>query len=201
MKCPGFRKLIDFLDGQLSEEEAHVMENHLSQGCPSCLDDRAWYEALRSITRTDEEFRPAPRVRKRALDLFKQGGPVRADRVAARLEYDSALGLSVAGARAAEASGRQLVYRVAGYSVDVQIGAAATSGADIVGQVLREGEAGFDSVAGLLIDLTRHGEDVWSTATNGFGEFMMQGIESGEYELKVETRDAIISIDGLPVLQ
>lgn len=201
MKCPSFQQLIDFLDGRLPEKEAQLVENHLNQGCARCFEDRAWYEALQSITRTDEVFRPAPTVRKRALDLFKQSGRTGTTSVAARLDYDSGQRSSFAGARPADASGRQLVYRAAGYSVDVQIGAATTSGADIVGQILRDGETGFKSVAGLLIDLTRDRRDIWSTTTNGFGEFMMHEVDSGEYDLRIETADAVITIEGLPVLR
>lgn len=206
MKCPGFQRLIDFLDGQLAGEEAKQMEAHLGQGCAACLKDRAWYEALRSIARTDEIFKPAPWVRKRAIDLFEDERLKRRDligtaRAAAQLVYDSVRRLSLAGARPADGSGRQLIYQAAGYNIDIQVAASAKAGADIMGQVLREGEAGFGSVSGLLIDLSRDQRDIWSTTTSSFGEFMMREVDSGQYDLRIETEETIITIEGLPVLQ
>lgn len=206
MKCPGFQKLIDFLDGQLSDEEAQYMTKHLEDGCSTCVGDRTWYENLRSIVEDVQVFRPAPWVRKRAVELFERqqgmtNALVRATLPAARLIYDSLERLSFATARPAEAAGRQLIYQASGYNVDIQIAASGELGAEIMGQILREGETGFKSVTGLLVDLTKDREDVWSTTTNGFGEFKMHEVASGRYGLRIETEEAVITIEGLPVLQ
>lgn len=204
MKCPGFQKLIDFLDGQLIGEEAQVMRRHLDQGCADCLKDRAWYETVRSIASTDEVFRPAPWVRKRAIDLFEDerlrpkslSGTAHA---AARLIFDSMRQLSLAGARPASASGRQLIYEGTGYKIDIQIAASSNVGADIMGQVLREGEQGFGSVAELPVDLIRDQRNIWSTVTSSFGEFMMHEVDFGLYGLQIETPETVITIEDLAV--
>ncbi|HEU4386636.1 MAG TPA: hypothetical protein VFV34_02480 [Blastocatellia bacterium] len=206
MKCPGFEKLVDFLDARLTEEEAHQIDLHLTQGCAVCSKDRAWYQTLKSIVSADDRFRPAPWVRRRALDIF-ENERFRSDRLidtaraAARLVYDSMQRLSTAGARPLGASGRQLVYQAAGYNIDIQIAASAKEGVDIMGQILREEEAGFGSVTGLLIDLIQDHREVWSTTTSSFGEFTMHEIDSGDYDLRVETGEAVITIERLPVVK
>jgi hypothetical protein len=204
MKCPGFEKLIDFLDGQITGEEARQMKDHLDHGCDDCLRNRAWYETVRSIARTDPVFTPAPWVRKRAIDLFegertRSRGLIETAQAAAQLIYDSMQRLSLAGARPASTSGRQLIYKGTGYNIDIQIAASSNAGADIMGQVLREGEQGFGSVAGLLVDLIRDQHQVWSTTTSSFGEFMMHEVDFGQYDLRIETPETIITIEGLAV--
>jgi hypothetical protein len=90
-----------------------------------------------------------------------------------------------------------LIYQATGYNIDLQIAASSNAGADIMGQVLREGEQGFGSVGGLLIDLIRDQRDVWSTTTSSFGEFVMHEVDSGKYDLRIETPETIITIEGL----
>lgn len=203
MKCPGFQRLIDFLDGQLAGEEADQVNRHLGQGCAACLRDREWYDTVKSIARTDDVFSPAPWVRKRAVDLFaaerKPGRLISSVEAVARLMYDSLQRLQPAGARPAEVSGRQLIYNAAGYNIDIQLAVSSEVGADVMGQILREQEVGFASVAGLLVDLSQNGCDIWSTTTSGFGEFMMHGVDFGRYNLRIETGEAIITIEHLQV--
>jgi hypothetical protein len=202
MKCPGFQKLIDFLDGQIAGAEAEQILSHLDQGCAGCLKDRAWYEDLLSIVMSDQIFRPPPWVRKRAVDLFdderlRGSGLIATAQAVAQLVYDSVNRLSLAGARPASASGRQFIYQASGYSIDIQIAESSNARADIMGQVLREEEQGFGSVAGLLIDLTRDQYDVWSTTTSSFGEFMMHEVDHGRYDLRIDTLETVITIESL----
>jgi hypothetical protein len=204
MKCPGFETLIDFLDGQLAEEERQRLKSHLDMGCADCLNNCVWYEQFRAVARADGSYRPATWVRKRVVDLInaersRSAGRARPAESLANLVYDSLRRVSPAGARLAEASGRQLVYDVAGYSVDVQIARSSTAGFDLMGQVLRRDETGFGSVAGLLVDLVLDQRDVWSTVTSEFGEFIMHGVEPGPYGLRIEAGATIIRIEDLSV--
>ncbi|MGH9822924.1 MAG: hypothetical protein ACREDR_06705 [Blastocatellia bacterium] len=92
-----------------------------------------------------------------------------------------------------------MVYRAGEFTIDVQITARAT-GAEVVGQILREGESGFGSVASVLVNLTRKDEAVWSTVTNEVGEFMMIGVDSGDYGLLAQTPNKSIKIASIPIL-
>jgi hypothetical protein len=166
--------------------------------------DQTWYETVRSITRDDDLFRPEPWARARAVRLFeeeggKRGAAARIAKALAQLVYDSMERLSFAGARLSGAGGRQLIYHADGYNIDIQIAPSTTSGAEIMGQVLREGESGFGSVAELFVDLTGSQKDSYSTMTNGFGEFMINEVDFGHYDLRIEAGDKEITVAGLPV--
>jgi len=64
---------------------------------------------------------------------------------------------------------------------------------------LSTSETGFDAVAGIAIDLAREGRKITSTVTDHIGVFIMNRIESGEYDLQIDARDLIIDVEGLPV--
>jgi hypothetical protein len=205
LRCPFFQELIDFKDGRLDLEAASRVERHLASGCSRCTANCSWYERLRSATRSDAGLAPPGWARNRAILLFAEQqekslfeGPDLSE--VALLAYDSVKDRPSAGARSSELSERQLVYSAAGFSVDLQIGLSEDSGAEVIGQILQESERGFGSVAGLLVDLLSVEESVWTTVTNGVGEFRMIGVDFGEYELTIDTRGKQIRIPTLPIL-
>lgn len=205
MKCTGFELLIDFLDGRLNEEEASRVNAHLRSGCRSCQANKTWYERVREVAESDDVFRPAPWVSKRAVKILEDESErsslaARTVEALARLVYDSLQKLSYAGTRSMEGAERKLVYETESYSIDLQILPVSASVAGIVGQVLRKGDDGFDSVSEVFVDLKHGAKDVWSTVTNDFGEFMMNEVDFGEYELSIETVDTKLKIMCLPVL-
>jgi hypothetical protein len=205
LQCPVFQELIDFEDGRLEPEAAGQVKRHLASGCVKCAADRSWYQRLRSLARSDSRFSPPIRARNRAIRLFQDerekpssGGSNLYE--IALLAYDSLRDRPPGGARSSEASERQLVYSAGGYSIDLQIGWREGAGADVIGQILQEGGRGFASVAGLLVDLLKLEEAVWSTVTNDVGEFRMIGVDFGEYELTIDTQEKQVRIPTLPIL-
>jgi hypothetical protein len=119
--------------------------------------------------------------------------------IVASLVFDSLRLPLVTGARSSEVEDRQLLYRAESYSIDVQVTASDNKSAELTGQILREGEVTFDSVAGLQLDLLREGGMLLSTLTNDRGEFAIPSIEFGNYDLRVDVNEASITIVGLPV--
>jgi hypothetical protein len=203
--CPAFQELIDFLDGRLGLEAAIAVEQHFASGCVKCSGDRAWYGRLRSVGRSDSRFSPPAWARDRAIHLFdeqRENASTDAFNLPeiALLAYDSAINQPMAGARASEASDRQLVYSAGAYSIDIQISTTEVSGAEVIGQILSESERGFSSVAGLLVDLVKPPRDIWSTVTNAVGEFRMIGVDFGDYELMIDTREKKLRVPALPIL-
>ncbi|HJQ71394.1 MAG TPA: hypothetical protein VKA70_20620 [Blastocatellia bacterium] len=67
------------------------------------------------------------------------------------------------------------------------------------GQVLKEGELRFESVAGLKLFLLSEEEAIASVVANDFGEFTLPHVDCGSYDLRVETGDADITIVGLTI--
>jgi hypothetical protein len=205
LRCPIFQELIDFQDGRLDREKARLVERHLATGCPRCTADQSWYERLRSAAQSGDRFTPPGWARNRAILLFEErrekaalGDPNLFD--IALMDYDSESGRPSAGARSSELAERQLVYQAPGFTIDLQIGPAEDTGAEVLGQILHESERGFASVTGLLVDLLNFEESVWTTVTSAVGEFRMVGVDFGEYELMIDTREKQIRIPFLPIL-
>lgn len=204
MKCPGFTQLIDYLDGRLSGEKAKSIADHFESGCRNCSASRDWYEHTRAIAASDQTIAPPPWVVKRAVRLFetrkgKPGVAARVGHAIASLIFDSVSRPAPEGARSAQAGNRQLLYCAGDYSIDLVIAQSGQSGADLFGQVLRDGDFEFESVTGLPLELMTRGRRVRSVETNGLGEFAMNGVRQGEYDLKVETAEASITIQNLPL--
>ena len=204
MKCPSFERLIDYLDGRLTGAEADRLSAHLATGCRACAETHNWYESLKVIVATDDSCEPPPWVLKRAIRMFEaeRARPrlvERAGQKIAALLFDSLTRPAVVGVRSTETANRQLLYRAGDYSIDLQIAPSDQSRADLIGQVLKEGETAFESVAGLSIALSRKDEPVYEVTTNEMGEFKIKAIQQGEYDLNVETPEGLISVYDLPV--
>jgi hypothetical protein len=206
MTCPGFEQLLDYLDGRLDRDAAASVATHLALGCGQCDGDRALYQQVKFVAVSDDSIEPPPWVLKRALRLFN--GPrvpmnvgARVGRVVASLVFDSLRGPALAGVRSSGVEGRQLLYRAEDYSIDVQVAASEQRGAGLTGQILREGELMFESVAGLQLDLMRNGGTIISTVTNERGEFTIPAVDFGSYDLRVDVNEASITIVGLPIAE
>ncbi|HJQ70819.1 MAG TPA: hypothetical protein VKA70_17725 [Blastocatellia bacterium] len=204
MNCPGFERLIDHLDGRLTGGEGGRIAAHLAAGCRACAETRDWYVSLMAVAAGDDSCEPPPWVLKRAIRLFEveQARLRLVERVRNRiasLVFDSLTRPAVAGVRSTETANRQLLYRAGAYSIDLQVAPSDQSRADLTGQVLKEGETAFESVAGLSIEISREDEPVYAVTTNEMGEFKIKSIQQGEYDLSVETPEGSVSVQGLPI--
>lgn len=205
MTCPGFEQLLDYFDGRLDRDAAASVATHLAVGCGQCDGDRAWYQQVKVVASNDDSIEPPPWVLKRAVRLFnlprvRMNVGARVGRVVASLVFDNLRGPALAGVRSSGVEGRQLLYRADDYSIDVQV-AASQSRAELTGQVLREGELMFESVAGLQLELMRNGGTILSTVTNDRGEFTIPAVDFGSYDLRVDLNEASITIVGLPIAE
>ncbi|HEX5736133.1 MAG TPA: zf-HC2 domain-containing protein [Blastocatellia bacterium] len=203
MNCPGFERIIDYLDGRLDTLLAVEVTAHIAAGCSRCAADLVWYERVKSVAAADDTIEPPPWVLKRAVRLFEAArarAGVRAalGRLVASLVFDSQARPLPAGVRLTETADRQLLYRAGAYTVDLQI-ASIDARARLSGQVLKEGEFKFESVAGLKVFLLSEEEALASAVANNFGEFTLSSVACGQYDLRVETGDADITIVGLKI--
>jgi hypothetical protein len=204
MNCPSFERLIDFLDSRLDEAQAAPVAAHLSTNCTSCNESRDWYLRVKTIAASDDSVAPPAWILKRAVRIFDtERHPRRATRIRqaiASLVFDSFARPALAGVRSTETANRQLLYSAGDYTVDLQV-ATEQAGADLIGQVLRKGEAGFDSVAGLNLEVKRAGDVVLSARTDELGEFRFSGLEHGVYDLRIELSEGSITVPDLPINQ
>lgn len=204
MKCPSFERLIDYLDNRLPEAEAAGVATHLATSCAVCGESRDWYQRVRIAAASDDTLAPPPWVLKRAVRIFEmqRDRPRLAARIGqaiASLVFDSLTRPALAGVRSTETANRQLLYRAVDYSIDLQIAPSEHTRADLIGQVLKEGEPSFESVAGLKLDIARGGKIVCSAVTDEMGEFKVSGMEQGVYDLRVELSEGSITVPDLPV--
>ena len=204
MKCVGFERLIDYLDGRLSDEDGRLVAEHLAQGCGRCEADSRWYGLLASMKGMPEPPEPPAWIFKRAVRLFEKSPPAgkvakRTARAAARLIFDSLSQPALAGARSGAAPSRHLLYAVDDYSIDLRIEATDEARINLIGQVLSTTESGFDAVSGIAIGLAREGKTVSSAVTDEIGAFMIRRVGSGEYNLQIDLRGRIIDVEGLSV--
>ena len=204
MTCPGFQQLLDYIDGRLDRAAADAVSAHLSLGCSQCKADSAWYLQVKLVAASDDSIEPPAWVLKRALRVFdaprvRTSIAGKVGRVFASLVFDSLGQPALAGARSSGAEGRQLLYRGEDYSIDVHVAPSDQSRAELTGQILREGESMFESVAGLELELIRDGGETLSAVTNERGEFTIAGVDFGSYDLRVDVNEASITIVGLPV--
>src|SRR6266850_100800 len=182
MTCPGFQHLLDYLDGRLDRAAADAVSAHLAFGCSQCDGDREWYQQVKLIASSDDSIEPPSWVLKRALRVFdtpreRMSLAGRAGRVVAALVFDSLRQPAIAGARSSGFEGRQLLYRAEVYSIDVQVAPVDQGSAELTGQILREGEAMFESVGGLRLDLIDEGREAFTAVTNERGEFTIAGVD------------------------
>jgi hypothetical protein len=202
MDCPGFEKMIDYLDGRLAATEAILIERHLGSGCVSCASIGHWYRRVKSIASRDDSVEPPGWVLKRAMKAFlshRDSYSADIPEQMAILVFDSLYRPETAGMRSTSVADRQLLYSAGGYSVDLQIARAGLSAVNLMGQILKDGEQGFESVSGLPLELVKGGTTTTTTMTDAVGEFTVNGITSGEYDFHFEGRERRILIPGVPL--
>src|SRR5262245_20395862 len=202
MKCPEFADLLDYCDGHISVSDAQFVVAHLESGCRRCAQDVSWYKRVGSIAASDDCEDPPAWVLKRAFRLFESHAPTRTvqfGRMLAALAFDSFARPVLSGVRSVETNNRQLLYRAGSYTIDLQIDFSAPSGANLVGQILRENEPRFESVAELSVRVTGEGKVICLTATNAIGEFTIKNLEHTDCELSVETKEGVIVVPRLSI--
>jgi hypothetical protein len=204
MTCPGLERLIDYADRRLDASAAAAVGMHLASGCAGCEADHNWYERVIRIAASDNSLEPPPWVLKRALKLFENPPArrlrTRLGQIIATLVSDSLVRPALAGVRSTETDDRQLLYRAADYCIDLQLVGSAPARTDLTGQILREGEMRFESVAGLPLNLTRSGRTIRTTVTDGVGEFTIPDLPTGQYDLQVDAGEVTITVVGLTVV-
>jgi hypothetical protein len=205
MKCPGFEQVIDYLDGKLATADAGRVAAHLAGDCAACVETRTWYERVREVAASDDTVAPPAWVFKRAARIFDTARrPRLTERIGeavARLIFDSFARPQLAGIRSTDTANRQLLYRAENYSIDLQIAPTDEARGELIGQVLREGEETFASVANRRLSIARGDEPIHATVTDARGEFRVSNVDYGTYDLRIEVADGRIMISELPVTQ
>lgn len=201
-----FEALADYIEDRIDTEERARLEAHLAAGCPSCERTVMWLRRVVHLMKTDVSVAPPPRVIERARSLFweRHHRPSAwPKRIAAFLMFDSGLQVNTAGVRSAGATIRQLLYCAQGFDVDVLVEETQGEQADnpkmsLTGQILPRGDGrSRDTVYEVIV--TRGQEPVFSCWASPLGEFTVDDLPHGKYDLHFPIEEGELVVEGLEV--
>jgi hypothetical protein len=182
-----FTRLVDWVEGRLSEGEARAVEEQVAAADSATRADVAW---LRAFARVSEETVIASlpsEVREELTERFEayaegKQHPGLLQRLVATLTFDSSL-RPVLGLRAGAApeSQRQLVYSTHAADVAMHVRPRPQDGLfDLNGQIfpVNSGDSGTFGV-----QLLEGASEVATTASNDLNEFRFEAVSPGVYDV------------------
>ena len=190
-------KLMEYRDGQLTDDAKALVDNHLSQ-CSSCSELKQELQQFMVFIESDAAFEPPAEVLQWGVSLFQPilqpresiGGQVR--KIVASLVFDTFDEPALAGVRRVGAPPRQLLFRAGDVDVDVKIESVETNDRiSLVGQVLSNSEKFFDNTP---VKLESHGMVRYKTLTNSVGEFVFDEVPKDTYHLSVDLPEGQITL-------
>ena len=181
-----FTRLVNWVEGRLSEEEARVVEEKVAADSATRA-DVAWLRAFARISEETVIASPPPEVREELIERFDvhaegKQHPGLLQRLVATLTFDSnlrpALGLRAA---AAPQSQRQLVYSTDAADVALHVRPHPRDGRfDLNGQIFPANGADSGTFG---VQLLEGASEVATTATNDLGEFAFEAVSPGVYDV------------------
>ena len=190
-------KLMEYRDGQLTDDAKTLVDSHLSQ-CSSCSELKQELQQFMVFIESDVAFEPPAEVLQWGVSLFQPilqpresiGGQVR--KIVASLVFDTFDEPALAGVRRVGAPPRQLLFRAGDVDVDVKIESVETNDRiSLVGQVLSNSEKFFDNTP---VKLESHGMVRYKTLTNSVGEFVFDEVPKDTYHLSVDLPEGQITL-------
>jgi Putative zinc-finger len=189
-------KLMEYMDGQLTEETRATIDSHI-KGCAACEEMRQELQQFMDKLQADSAYEPPVDVLQWGVSLFqpmlqpKETLSGRVRKIVASLVFDT-YDQVLSGVRGVGASPRQLLFRAGDVDVDVKI--ESIENADhisLVGQVLSNNEKFFDNTT---VKLESHGMVRYKTMTNFVGEFIFDEVPKDTYHLSVDLPEGQITL-------
>src|SRR5918998_5001425 len=181
-----FIRLVDWVEGRLSEGEARAVEERVAADSATRA-DVAWLRAFARVSEETVIASPPPEVREELIERFEayaeeKRHPGLLQRLVATLTFDSNL-RPAPGLRAATApeSQRQLVYSTGAADVALHVRPRPRDGLfDLNGQIFPANSAAPGAFG---VQLLEGASEVATTATNDLGEFTFEAVAPGVYEV------------------
>jgi len=187
--------LVDYMDGRVSGDGRHAVENHLSK-CNDCVELKEELGQLVLRLQEDTTFEPPAELVEWGVSLFQPllqpstGGTLR--KLIAALVFDTFDQPLQAGVRRVGAPPRQLLFRAGDVDVDVKIESMeANDRITLIGQVLSTTAKFFDNTP---VKLESHGIVRYRTMTNLVGEFSFDEVPKDTYHLSVDLPEGQITL-------
>lgn len=181
-----FARLLDWVEGRLSDQEARTVEERIAAGSATRA-DVAWLRAFARVSEDTVIASPPSEVRDTLIERFEayaegKQQPGFLKRLVATLTFDSHLqpapGLRAVGVPESQ---RQLVYSTDAADVAMTVRPRTRDGLlDVYGQILPVDSADSGVFGVQLLDGS---SEIATTATNDLGEFTFEAVPPGVYEV------------------
>jgi hypothetical protein len=196
-----FSQLVDWMEGRLSEAEAHAVEQQVAVADSATLADVAWLYKFVSATEVTVLESPPPDVRSTLIARFEayaegRRTPGLLKRVVASLAVDSGLRPAV-GVRAAGAQGvrRQIIYTADALDVALNFWPRdRDKNLDLEGQVFPRHEMELGSFS---VQLLRDETELAITTTDDLGGFAFESMLPDVYTIILSTDQVEVSITSV----
>ncbi len=190
-----FAKLLDWVEGRLSEEEARAVERQVALGDSAMREEVAWLRAFARISEDTVIASPPPEVRETLTDRFEayaegRQQPNFLNRLVARLTFDSGLEPALGWRATSPELQRQLTYSTEAVDVVISVGPRDEL-LDIHGRIFSVNSTHPETFG---VQLLAESSEIANTATNDLGEFTFEAVAPGVYEMIVSSERVEISI-------
>ncbi len=198
MNCPSIEQLFAFAQSELPLEVARDIGVHLEDGCLACGPCLEQLKTILSAT-ADQGFREPPAwLVDQALEFFRRIGTESGDEparsVTAFLVADSFTAGRLAGFRGSGPVSRQILYRTDGYDIVLSMAyIERAKSLDIMGQLMPMC-SDSTTLQGARVELLGESGITFGTGVNEFGEFIMEGVREGTYEMRIRVIEREIRI-------
>ena len=196
-----FAKLLDWVEGRLSEQEAQAVERQVAAADSATRADVAWLRAFARISEDVVIASPPPHVRDTLIDRFeayaeRKRQPGLLKRLVATLAFDSGMqpapGLRTAGTPESQ---RQFVYSTDAADLRISVRSRPRDGlVDIRGRIFPVDSTDPGAFGVQLLDGP---SEVATTTTNDLGEFTFEAVSPGVYEVLASSDRVEIHIPHL----
>ncbi len=192
-----FARLLDWVEGRLSEEEARAVERQVAAADSATREEVAWLRAFARISEDTVIASPPPRVRETLTERFEayaegKRRPGLLKRLVATLTFDSGMQPALSWRSTAPELQREYVYSTEAADVTIDVRPRPRDGLlDIKGRIF---PVNSTSPGAFGVQLLEGPSEVATTATNDLGEFTFEAVSPGVYGMIVSSERVEISI-------
>lgn len=204
MDCPSIDQIFDYAQDRSADAEAGHVGLHLSAGCLICRGRFSTLQKVIKVTATRRMETPPTWLLRQALNLIDRKAAAAkrgmVERLVGLLVVDSFAEGRLLGVRGGGPNTRHMLYRAGGYEIDLSIDFLEPSNTvEIIGQSMPP-DGVTSSVAGSGVELVSGETIAASTHMNDFGEFILDGVSEGTYDLRISFPNAEVDIASLQAM-
>jgi hypothetical protein len=193
-------RMLDWLEGRLTETEATQMADNLGNAGPAVQEDLRWLRAFLAMRQEINLAMPPAAVHANLMQRFEEHmhnaqTPNLWQQLVAALQFDSNLASGLAGARSITSAGpRQLIYGSDYADVVLNVRQRPDDSIDLMGQILPHGDGTSSS---FTVQLLVGNSEIAITNTDELGEFVIFAAPASTYTLILSSDTVEIQIAPL----